>query len=437
MSTDTQPRRQLALPLLLVGSVVVVLALALALFYQLLQPPMTDLVLVASFLSATAAISIAVGYGAYRLGLIDRSPHLSWTLLGGYALSSILTFLNVWVTARLMFASQHDLQLGTVLLLFAGGIAMSLGYLLSISLTDRITELNQAAKEVSEGHLGVRVPVRGRDEMAELARAFNEMATGLEQAARQQQQLEMLRRDLVTWIGHDLRVPLTSIRVIVEALADGVVEDPATVQRYLETAQHHIRSLSQLLDDLFEVAQIDAGGMILERRPGSIRDLISDTLGGFSALAAQRGVKLEGATAPDVDPVRIDAQKIERVLSNLLDNALRHTPAGGVVRVSASGDAEGVQVEVRDSGEGISAEDLAHVFDRFYRGDEEADRGGDRVGLGLAIARGIVEAHGGHIGIDSAVGGGTRVWFTLPRQADLHGKALAAPGAGEERGRYA
>jgi signal transduction histidine kinase len=415
MGMDVELRRPLPLPLLFVGSVAVILALALALFYQLVRPPMTDLVLVAAFLSVTAVISIAVGHGAYRLGLIDRSPHLSWTLLGGYALSSILTFLNVWVTARLMFASQHDLQLATVLLLFAGSIAMSFGYLFSVSLTERITRLNEAAKAISEGHLAVRVPVTGQDEMADLARSFNGMAVQLEEAARQQRQLEALRRDLVRWIGHDLRTPLTSIRVIVEALADNVVEDAATEERYLETAKHHIHSLSELLDDLFEIVEIDAGGMKLERRPGSIRDLISDALEGFSALATQGGVRLEGSPAPNVDPVFMDAQKIERVLANLLDNALRHTPAGGAVRVSVSREREWVLVEVRDTGEGISAEDLPHVFDRFYRGDNEQARDSTRVGLGLAIARGIVEAHGGEIGIESAVGEGTRVWFTLPR----------------------
>jgi signal transduction histidine kinase len=329
-----------------------------------------------------------------------------------------LTFLNVWVTARLMFASRHDLRLATVLLLFAGSIAMSFGYLFSISLTDRITRLSRAAKEISEGRLGVRVPVTGRDEMADLARSFNEMGAQLEEAARQQRQLETLRRDLVTWIGHDLRTPLTSIRVIVEALVDGVVQDPATVERYLETAKRHIQSLSQLLDDLFEIVEIDAGGMRLERHPGSIRDIISDSLEGFSALAARRDVHLEGSIAPDVDPVLMDAQKIERVLTNLLDNALRHTRAGGMVRVSASGVGGRVQVEVRDTGEGISAEDLPHVFDRYYRGDKERDHDSARVGLGLAIARGIVEAHGGDIRIESAMGEGTRVWFTLPRQSE-------------------
>jgi signal transduction histidine kinase len=415
MDTDGDRRQRVSPPLIFVASVALLVALALALFYRLLQPPTRDLVLVASFLSITAAISIAVGHGAYRLGLVDLSPRLSWTLLAGYALASILTFINVWVTARLMFASQHDLLMGTVLLFFAGSIAMALGYLLSSSLTERIARLNRAAKEISAGHLDARVSVTGRDELAELADTFNEMAAMLEKAERQQRELGALRRELVTWVGHDLRVPLTSIRMIVEALADGVVEDPATVERYLGTAQHHIRSLSRLLDDLFDIAQIDAGGMKLERHSSSIRDLISDTIEAFSTSARHQGVGLDGSTDPEVDPVFMDVPKIERVLTNLIGNALQHTSAGGVVHVSASAAPEGVRVEVRDTGEGIRSEDLSRVFERFYRGEEDRRRDDGGAGLGLAIAKGIVEAHGGTIGIESTVGEGTRVWFTLPR----------------------
>jgi signal transduction histidine kinase len=415
MDTGATYRRPLTLPLLFAGGVALTLALALGIFYVLMRPPMSEIGAMASFLTITAVISIAAGHGAYRLGWISRSPRVSWTLLGGYALSSVLTFINVWVTARLMFASQHDLMLATVLLLFAGGIAMSLGYFLSTALTDNIVALNQAAQEVARGRLSVRVPVTGHDEMADLARTFNEMAAQLEAAARKQHELDTLRRDLVAWIGHDLRTPLASIRVILEALADGVVEDPAAVERYLHTAQHHIRSLSLLIDDLFDMAQLDAGGLPLERHPNSLSDLISDTLESLSALAARQEITLEGSVAPDVDPVLMDTQKIGRVLSNLVSNALRHTPTGGRVEVRASAAEEGgVQVEVRDTGEGISLEDLPHIFEQFYRGEKSRSRDTGGSGLGLAIAKGIVEAHGGRIGVESAPGQGTCFFFTLP-----------------------
>ena len=414
MDTMITHRRPLSLPLLFVVGVALTVALALGIFYLLMRPPMSEIGPMAFFLSVTAVVSVAAGHGAYRMGWINRSPRVSWTLLGGYALSSVLTFINVWVTARLMFASQHDLLLATVLLLFAGGIAMSLGYFLSSALTDNIVALNQAAQQIARGNLQVRVPVIGRNEMAELARTFNEMAAQLEAAARKQRELDTLRRDLVAWIGHDLRTPLTSIRVILEALADGVVEDPLTVQRYLETTQRHIRSLSALIDDLFEMAQLDAGGLPLERRPNSISDLISDTLESFSALAARQEITLEGSVAPGLDPVCMDAQKIGRVLANLVGNALRHTLAGGTVQLRASGDAGGIRVEVRDSGEGISPQDLPHVFEQFYRGEKSRSRDTGGSGLGLAIAKGIVEAHGGRIGVESAPGQGTRFSFTLP-----------------------
>lgn len=415
MNSHNARRRRLPTSLLFIGGVALALVLALAIFFGIAQPPMSDLVALAGILSVTAVISIALGYGAFRLGWIDRSPTLRWILLGGYALSNLLAFLSVWTTALLMFVNQHDLALATVLLLFAGGIALSLGYLLSVSLTGRITALNEAAQEIAQGHLDVRVPVSGRDEVAHLAKAFNSMAAQLERAEEEQRELDALRRRLVTWVGHDLRTPLTSIRVVVEALADGIVEDPATVERYLQTAQHHVRSLSRLLDDLFDIAKIDAEGIRLDRCRGSIHDLISDTLESFSALAAGKGLKLEGTTDKDLEPVSMDAAKIERVLANLVQNAIQHTPSGGLVRVGASATADGVRIQVRDTGHGIEPEALPYVFDRFYQGEDDRRDGGRGAGLGLAIAKGIVEAHGGDIGIESAVGEGTLVWFTLPR----------------------
>jgi len=407
-------RRPLPLPLLFVGGVALTVALALLIFYLMMRPPMSEIGAMAAFLTITAVISVAVGHGAYRMGWISRSPHISWTLLGGYALAGVLTFINVWVTARLMFVSQHDLLLGTVLLLFAGGIAMSLGYFLSAALTDEILKLNRAAKEIARGNLEVRVPVTGQDEMAELAHTFNEMAEQLEAAARKQRELDILRRNLVAWVGHDLRTPLTSIRVLVEALADGVVDEPDTVQRYLTTAQLHIRSLSLLIDDLFEMAELDAGGLSLEQEPNSISDLISDTLETFSTLAASQDVTLEGSVEPGIDPVCMDTQKIGRVLANLVSNALRHTPAGGTVQIRASAVAKGVQVEVCDTGEGINPADLPFIFDQFYRGEKSRSRDTGGSGLGLAIAKGIVEAHGGHVGAESTAAAGTRFFFTLP-----------------------
>lgn len=395
-------------------SILVILGLTLVLFYWLMHPPMGDLGLMAQLLAITAFISAIAGYTAYRLGWLERSPSLRLTLMGIYALASVLAFFNVWVTARLMFASQHDLLLATVLLLFAGGIAMVLGYFLSSVIVRRISSLQQAAWCIQAGELGTEVVTQGNDELSALASAFNQMSRQLEQAADKQRELDILRRDLIAWAGHDLQTPLASVRAIVEALADGVVDDPPTVQRYLQTARRDIQNLSLLIDDLFQMAQLDAGGLSLDREPASLSDLISDTLESFSALARQQGVGLTGQVQTGVDPVLMDVQRIGRVLNNLISNALRHTPVGGTIRVDAARSGQNVQISVTDSGEGISVEDLPHIFDRFYRGEKSRSRRTGGAGLGLAIARGVVEAHGGQIGVESQASHGTRFYFTLP-----------------------
>ena len=175
-----QPADRRGLPLVYAGAIVLTTAIALVVLYAVIRPPIGEFAALACFLSATAAVSIVVGYAAYRFGWLRHSPRLALALLGGYALSSILTFLNVWVTARLMFASEHDLLLATVLLLFAGGIAMSVGYFLSASLTDRIVNLSRTAEHLAQGHLNARAKVAGNDELASLARTFNDMAAELE-----------------------------------------------------------------------------------------------------------------------------------------------------------------------------------------------------------------------------------------------------------------
>lgn len=393
--------------------VVVILAISLAIFELVMLPPLRDLGLMALYLGITALVSALVGYVAYRMGWINFSPALRWTLLGGYALASILTFFNVWFSAQMMFASEHDLLLAIVLLVFASGMAMVLGYFLSSTVTERINQLKNAAEELADGNLKTRVAVNGRDEVASLAETFNQMAEQLQAADQRQRELESLRRDLIAWVSHDLQTPLTSMRAILEALSDGVVEDPETVKRYLLTAQRDVRSLSSLIDDLFHLAQLDAGGLPLHRADASLSDLVSDTLESFTELAKQQQITLEGNVESNVDPVHMDTQAIGRVLNNLIGNALRHTPAQGRVSVWVRR-RQNVEVTVSDTGEGIRAEDIPHVFERFYRGEKSRSRATGGAGLGLAIARGIVQAHGGEINVESEMGKGAQFTFRLP-----------------------
>src|SRR6266487_984926 len=323
------------LPMLarLVFGILFILAISLAFFKLLMSPPSNELALMALFLAITASASAFAGFIIYRFGWINSSPTLRWTLLGGYALACILTFFNVWFSAELMFASEHDLLLAIVLLVFAGGIAMILGYFLSSTVTERINLLKGAAQKLAQGDLETRVPVNGRDEVASLSTTFNQMAAQLQVADQKQRELEGLRRDLIAWVGHDLQTPLTSMRAFLEALSDGIVDEPEMIKRYLATAQRDVMSLSALIDDLFQMSQLDAGGFPLHRAQASLSDLVSDTLESFSQLAKQQEITLEGNVESDVDPVFMDTQAIGRVFNNLISNALQHTPRQGRVSV--------------------------------------------------------------------------------------------------------
>ena len=391
-----------------------VLLIGLGLFYLMMQPPLQEMGLMTGLMGGTGLLSVILAYIGYRSGFLSYSPRIRWTLAAGYVFAGMLAFLNVWITARMMFLNQHDLTLATILLVFSTGIAVVVGVFLSETITTRIQQLHAAAYRVAGGHLNTRLPANGRDEMSQLAKSFNEMVTQLETAERKKTEVDVLRRNLVAWVGHDLRTPLTSIRAIIEALADGLVEDDATRLRYLRTAQADIESLSHLIDDLFEMSQIDAGGIKMDLEPGYIADLVSDSLERFSELARQKNIRLEGKISPEIDLVQMDEKRIGRVLANLIANALRHTAPGGIVKVAVQRVENNLHVSIEDSGEGIRPEDLPFVFEQFYRGEKSRNRSTGGAGLGLAIAKGIVEAHGGQIGIQSELGNGTSVWFTLP-----------------------
>ena len=403
-----------SLPIRFVIGVMLVFLVSLVAFWALMNPAAKEMGLMAVFLSATAIVSIVIGFTAYRSSLLNMAPSLRWSLLAGYILSSVLTFINVWITARLMFASFHDLLLATILLLFASGIAVALGFFLSTALSDRIKLVKLAAQTISQGDLNVRLVVPGKDEMSDLADTFNKMANQLQEAQKKQAELETLRRDLIAWVSHDLQTPLASIRAILEALADGVVSDPDTVKYYLTITQSDIRQLSGLIDDLFQMAQIDAGGLTIEIERASLKDLLSDTLESFSPIAQQQGIEMTVAIGEGVDSVIMDTGKIGRVLNNLISNAIRHTQSGGIISLEAFRVSEGVGVKIFDSGEGIAKEDIEHIFDRFYRGEKSRNRETGGAGLGLAIARGIIQAHGGEISVESSPEQGTSFFFTLP-----------------------
>jgi signal transduction histidine kinase len=236
-------------------------------------------------------------------------------------------------------------------------------------------------------------------ELAELAASFNRMASALEE-------LFDARRELVAWASHDLRTPLASMQAMVEALEDGL-GDP---DRYLPALREQVRALSALVDDLFELSRIDAG-LVLELRDADVDELVAACVRVLEPEADARHVRL-AARVSGPATARCAPEKVERVLFNLLTNALRHTPSDGSVAVVVEPGQTSVRIAVEDTGDGLTPEAAGRMFERFWRGDRARTGGG--AGLGLAIARGLVEAQGGSIWAESRDGGGARVCFTLP-----------------------
>lgn len=236
------------------------------------------------------------------------------------------------------------------------------------------------------------------------------LAARLAMEERASREVEEARRQLVAAASHDLRTPLASLRLLVESIDDGVATGE-TRDRYLKEIRTHVGVLSDLIDDLFELSRIEAGDISWTLRQVELGELIDDTVAAMRAPAAERGVQLRVDLPDGGLPAQANAEKVQRVLFNLIQNAIRHTPADGSVTVRARPLGKAVEVEVDDEGEGISPADGDRVFEAFYRGD--ASRGEDGAGLGLAISKAIVEAHGGEISLEPGAPG-ARVRFTLP-----------------------
>jgi two-component system, OmpR family, sensor histidine kinase BaeS len=264
-----------------------------------------------------------------------------------------------------------------------------------------LDELRAASKRLSGGDLTARASQAGPREVRELGASFNEMASSLEE-------LFDARRELVAWASHDLRTPLASLRAMVEAVEDGLAE-PA---EYLPAIRAQTELLSELVEDLFELARIDSGSLALDLREAPLGELVDSCLESLEAGARARGVRLGSRLDPSDPHVKIEPDKVQRVLLNLVTNAVRHSE--GAVEVIVERDTDHVVVSVEDDGEGLAPGAPQRMFERFWRDDESRTRASGGAGLGLAIAQGLVHAHGGTIWAENRNGGGARVAFTLP-----------------------
>lgn len=306
-------------------------------------------------------------------------------------------------------AVMRDLRLRW-LLTTAIALALSgvVGLLLSGAISRPLRRLTAAAGAVAEGELDQQVPVETEDELGRLSRAFNEMTARL-QTARQ------VQVDFVANVSHELRTPLTAIKGLVETLRDGAVDDAVVRDRFLESVEDETDRLIRLVNDLLILSRADSEALDLHREPVDLGDLAEATTARLAPWASERDVTLRLEAAHDPPAALADADRIEQVLMNLLDNAIKFSRPGGTVTVEVQGMPDSmVQVRVSDEGIGIPAKALPSIGERFYRADRARSRADGGSGLGLAIARALVEAHGGCLWVESEEGRGTVVGFQVP-----------------------
>ena len=349
--------------------------------------------------SALIVALATLGIGLALAALLRLLPTVRLQLAGLAVLAVLLPLGAVLASGWVMFHMGDDVKILAVTAASAL-TALVAALLVARSIADSIDQVREASVEFAQGNLDARAPEGGPAEVAELAASFNEMGANLSR-------LFDTRRELVAWASHDLRTPLANMQAMLEALEDGLGEP----EEYVPVLREQVRVLSLLVEDLFELARIDAGALTLEMHRLPVAPIVSSSLRGVEAEARIRHVTLAAEVEDDVT-ARFAPEKVERVLMNLLTNALRHTPSDGAVAVLVEPRAGEVRVAVEDTGEGLDAEAQARMFERFWRGDPSRSSRG--AGLGLAIARGLVEAHGGRIWAEDREGGGARVCFTLP-----------------------
>lgn len=388
----------------LLASVSAVL-IGLAVFEITMQPSGSDRLELATIFIIMAAASSAAA--ALLPMVARRSNRLVMTMFALSLVSLVVVVLGLAITANRMFISDHDLTI--VLIVLGFGLLAALGFAVSASaaLTSDLRDMAETTDEVAHGDLTARTNVTRADEIGRLALGIDEMAGRLEETAIARSQEDERRRQFFAAVGHDLRTPLASAQVAVEALRDGVAADP---DRYYASLQRDIGALHALVDDLFLLARIQSGDMSIESMPTDLTDVADEAIEVLLPVATNESIELI-LDAPTRVIISTGPEAVSRVMRNLLDNAIRYAPAGSAVTVEVSQNG-GASVIVRDEGPGFTEEFIDHAFDSFSRSDRDRNRETGGTGLGLAIAQGFVVALDGEIWAEPGPGG--EIGFKLP-----------------------
>jgi signal transduction histidine kinase len=337
---------------------------------------------------------------------------LSRQLALGVAIVVAPVLIALIVIAEEMVVSTSNAVLVAVIVLAAGFVAVLAARLVAAGILRDVRSIRDGLGAVGRGERSITIETAVGDELGELADAANAMIVRLRDEEHARDQSDSARRDLVAAVSHDLRTPITSLRLLAEAVEDEIV-DGEQRRAYLRRMRTHIDALSCLIDDLFEVSRLDAGDISWSLEQVPLAELVDETVDAMRVQADAKGVLVCAEVPLSLLPARANPEGVQRVLFNLIQNAIRHTPADGSVVVRAEPVDGRIEVEVADTGIGIAPEERDHVFTAFYRGGPDAARSGGGAGLGLAVSRAIVEAHGGRIWLeDTPVG--TRVRFSLP-----------------------
>ena len=360
-----------------------------------------------SLLLATLAGIGAVGAGLLGLVVMNSMRSRSIALLSSFAAVTTVAAVAIgaFVASGAMFISSHDLSALAVILVASATIGIAFALVLGQRVSEARRSLAETTRRIGKGDFSPSNRPPAPAEFALLADELEDMSARLKHAQERERALEASRRELVAWVSHDLRTPLAGIRVMAEALEDEIIEDAETVARYHAGIRAEVDRLSDLVDDLFELSRINAGALRLELEPVSLGDLVSDAVSAASSIANHKGVRLNGELEGRSPELELSAPEISRVLRNLLENAIRHTPHDGVVRVETGVDRAHAFVRVADECGGIPERDIDRVFEAAFRSEAARTPVHGGAGLGLAIARGIVEAHEGEISVRNHNGG--------------------------------